>query len=228
MEDLGVSEDEGRERIARSKAWQKANVLRGKGSSKPSPRPLQLDNGASGQHRPGGFRRALTGIGASGEGLDLAPFSPWRRSGPGTASLSAAKWRQLKAGFRMMGRQKQKDTIDQTKSAELMAELVAGIPAALMLASMFQRDEHGNKRIPILLEQLKISMKELKRSEKDSGDRHIEWRIHLEYGNGITRQSWFVDRTITEFSTSTCQLQSSDLFETNQAQAWVQQTTKIS
>jgi phospholipase D1/2 len=77
--------------------------------------------------------------------------SPWKRhGGDRTSSISAQKWRQLKAGLKMIGpRKKAENTIDHAKSAELLAELTAGIPAALILASMFQRDEHGNKRIPI-------------------------------------------------------------------------------
>jgi phospholipase D1/2 len=59
------------------------------------------------------------------------------------------EWRQLKAGLKMIGPRKKAEI--PSMSAELLAELTAGIPAALILASMFQRDEHGNKRIPILL-----------------------------------------------------------------------------
>jgi phospholipase D1/2 len=92
---------------------------------------------------------------------------------------------------------------DHAKSAELMAELLAGAPAALFLASMFQRDESGHKRIPVLLEQLKFSIvdvsKETKEGEGKSGDRHLNFRINLEYGSGLTRMKWFVNRTVGDF-----------------------------
>ncbi|MCV5333600.1 hypothetical protein OFD71_35550, partial [Escherichia coli] len=75
------------------------------------------------------------------------------------STLSAARWRQIKNSFRMLGQSKKKErTPDHEKSAELLAELSAATPAALILASMFQRDEHDHRRIPVLLEQLKLQI----------------------------------------------------------------------
>ena len=145
--------------------------------------------------RPGTFRRAFTGIRDRHDGEP----SPWRARGDRTASLSAAKWRQIKAGLRLIGRQrKAQTTIDHAKSAELLAELSAGTPAALMLASMFLRDEHGNRRVPILLEQVKVRIHDAREGEQ--GGRQTWFRVELEYGNGLTRMKWVIHRHFLDFA----------------------------
>lgn len=130
------------------------------------------------------------------DGTEAAPSSP-----PGYQSASAAKWRALKAGIRMMGqRKKEESKIDREKSAELMAELTAATPAVVIFASMFQRDEHGNKRIPILLEQLKVKISDTdKNPSKGSGRSHSVFRIELEYGSGLTRMKWVIYREFRDF-----------------------------
>jgi phospholipase D1/2 len=113
---------------------------------------------------------------------------------------SAAKWRALKAGIRMIGkRQKEESKIDREKSAELVAELSAGTPAAVILASMFQRDEHGQKRIPILLEQLKVKITDSHHSQKGAGRAQTTFRLELEYGSGLTRMKWVIHREFRDF-----------------------------
>ena len=189
-----VSEDEGRQRLHGDSGWRRS-VLRGMSGYGRHGRSHQRS--ASEQNRPSTLRRALTGIGASAEGGEP---SPWRLRGERTASISAAKWRQIKAGLRMMGRQRRSQrTIDKAKSAELLAEISAGFPAALMLASMFQRDEHGNRRIPVLLEQLTLKLTDIQEIVR-SGDRQTTFRIDLEYGNGLNRMKWVIQRHIKDFT----------------------------
>ena len=96
-------------------------------------------------------------------------------------------------------RRRAESAVDHVKSAELLAELIAGVPAALLFASMFQRDEHGSRRIPVLLEQLKVRVAD---SEFDShsGDRHLVFRIELEYGSGMTRMKWVIHRSLKDFA----------------------------
>ena len=198
----GVSEDEWRDRLSRESPWRRGSAWvqgpRGQSYStgrRPNPPP------SSEAGRPSNFRRALTGFGGTTEGGDGSPFSPWKhRSGDRTSSVSAAKWRQLKANIRMIGRRKVEHTVDQIKSAELLAELAAGVPAALLVASMFQRDEHGNKRIPILLEQVKVRLTDSRQVDSKSGDRHMVFRIELEYGNGLTRMKWVIHRALRDFA----------------------------
>lgn len=138
-------------------------------------------------------RRSVDGSGERPNGI---PGSPG-----GYQSASAAKWRALKAGIRMMGqRKKEESKIDREKSAELMAELTAATPAVVIFASMFQRDEHGNKRIPILLEQLKVKISDTdKNPSKNSGRTHAVFRIELEYGSGLTRMKWVIYREFRDF-----------------------------
>lgn len=198
----GVSEDEGRDRLTHDNHWRRGSAwvhgtrgLSYGGGRKNNPQS------PGDERRPSNIRR-FTGFGGSADDPDATPFSPWKlRRSDRTSSVSAAKWRQLKAGLRMIGQRRKADnTVDHAKSAELLAELTAGVPAALILASMFQRDEHGNKRIPILLEQLKVRLTDSKQVDSKSGDRHMIFRIELEYGNGLTRMKWVIHRALRDFA----------------------------
>ncbi|KAI9719039.1 MAG: hypothetical protein M1812_003669 [Candelaria pacifica] len=197
----GVSEDEGRDRLAKDSPWRRGSawVQSARGYSYTSHRRQESQDAADGK-RPSNFRR-LTGFGGGSEGANASP-SPWRLRGERTSSVSAQKWRQLKAGLKMIGqRKKEENRIDHAKSAELLAELLAGPPAALIIASMFQRDEHGHKRVPILLEQLKVRLTDSEmRESKQPGDRHMMFRIELEYGSGLTRMKWVIRRALRDFT----------------------------
>ncbi|KAL8681460.1 MAG: hypothetical protein Q9186_002406 [Xanthomendoza sp. 1 TL-2023] len=199
----GFSEDEGRDRMQRSSPWRRGSawVHGPRGLSYGGSRRSEPQS-ATEPRRPMTIRR-FTGFGSS-EDPNAPPFSPWKSlKDTRTSTVSAAKWRQLKAGIRMIGqRRKAENTVDHAKSAELLAELTAGVPAALILASMFQRDEHGNKRIPILLEQLKVRVtdSDSKHIDSKTGDRHMIFRIELEYGNGPTRMKWVIHRALRDFA----------------------------
>ena len=198
----GVSEDEGRERMNRNTRWRKGVEWGSRGLSYAGNRKHSQQQSTE-ERRPSNLRRALTGFGATTEGPDASsPFSQWRmHRGERATTMSAAKWRQIKAGLKAFGqRRKAENTIDHAKSAELLAELTAGVPAALMLASMFQRDEHGNKRIPILLEQLKVRITDSVQVDSKAGDRHMIFRIEMEYGNGLTRMKWIIHRALRDFA----------------------------
>ncbi|KAJ5780902.1 hypothetical protein N7457_006062 [Penicillium paradoxum] len=189
----GVSEDEGRERLSRrmrSRPW--ANT---RGAS-------YTDRDADAnqdEQRPSNLRR-LTGFGGP-SGNDESLTASWRRhrTERGT-SASAQRWKQIKAGLKLIGQRRRPDNaVDNKKSAELLAELASAVPAALILASAFQRDEHGSKRIPILLEQLKVRVTD-SRIDSHSGDRHLVFRIEMEYGSGMTRMKWIIFRTLRDFA----------------------------
>lgn len=194
----GVSEDEGRDRLNRDNAWRRRSAWMS------TTRALnhggtRHESHHSQDERRGSNLRRLAGLGppdnAEGSGTG------WRRHRMDRgSSLSAQKWRQIKAGFKMIAqRRKAESTVDHVKSAELLAELTSGIPAALLLASMFQRDEHGSRRIPILLEQLKVQVTD-SQFDSHSGDRHLVFRIELEYGSGMTRMKWVIHRTLRDFA----------------------------
>lgn len=198
----GVSEGEGRDRLGKESPWRRGShwVHSARGQSYAG----TLENGdriGSEQKRPSNLRR-FTGFAASHDGADGSPSGLWKLRNERASTLSAAKWRSVKASFKLIGRQKKEENrIDNAKSAELLAELTAGTPAALILASMFQRDEHGNKRIPILLEQLKLRVTDSRKVHgKSSSERHVVFRIELEYGSGLTRMKWVIHRSLRDFA----------------------------
>lgn len=119
---------------------------------------------------------------------------------PGEGSAAYLKWQKLKDSLKAMGRSKKEESkVDKQKSAELVAELTAGTPAVAMLASMFQRDEHGNKRIPVLLEQLKVKIMDSRPPGKGASRYHTIFKIELEYGSGLTKMSWTIHREFRDF-----------------------------
>ncbi|RMJ25252.1 Phospholipase D1 [Aspergillus sp. HF37] len=192
----GVSEDEGRDRLTRDSNWRRRNtwLTNARGLSYSG---RQAENHE--ERRPSNLRR-LTGLAGPSDNAD-GPTAPWRRHRADRgSSLGTQRWRQIKAGLKLIGQRRKADhTVDHAKSAELLAELTSGVPAALILASMFQRDEHGSKRIPILLEQLKVRVTD-SRIDSHSGDRHLVFRIELEYGSGMTRMKWIIYRTLKDFA----------------------------
>jgi phospholipase D1/2 len=193
---VGVSEDEGRDRLAKS-AWRRGlEGARGLSYAPRSSRPANDAAEQSDSARPTTARR-FTGFAA----LD-GSASPWRGRGERQQSTSAQKWKQVKAGLKLLGQRKKDERVkvDHQKSTELMAELLAGSPAAIFLASMYQRDEHGRRKIPVLLEQLKITIPSSQNRESKSGDRHMVFTINLEYGSGPSRMSWTIHRTLRDFS----------------------------
>ncbi|OAQ70723.1 phospholipase D1 (PLD1) [Pochonia chlamydosporia 170] len=148
--------------------------------------------------RRAGHVRRITVFGGGGvsDGDALTPRRPFFNS-ERASNFGAQKWKQVKSTLKLL-RQKKEDRFDYFKSAELMAELRAGAPAVLMLASMIQRDEHGNKRIPVLLEQLKLKIQDSAPIPDDDKERHWIFTIELEYGSGPSRMSWTVIRTIKD------------------------------
>ncbi|KAK8240908.1 hypothetical protein IWZ00DRAFT_556256 [Phyllosticta capitalensis] len=193
---MGLSEDEGRDMLAKESAWRRG--LHGRRRLSFSGRRPDAVHDSDGPRRPSHLRR-FTGIGTRMDGQDSP--SAWKQRSERTTSISAQKWRQLKQGLKMLGKQrKEENRIDHAKSAELVAELLAGAPAALFLASMFQRDEHGHKRVPILMEQLKVRITDSSKISDKAGDRHYSFRIELEYGSGMTRMKWVVHRTVRDFA----------------------------
>lgn len=177
----GYSEDEGRTRMGnKESAWT---------------RGLHSARGLS----YGGLRRHDPNAEDGDPTSERRPA--WRMRSERTSSLSAQKWKSIKNSLKLLGNRAKADRqVDHAKSAELMAELLAGAPAALFLASMFQRDEHGHKRIPVLLEQLKVTITDTDKSKDKDGDRHTPLRIELEYGSGLTRMKWVVYRTVADFA----------------------------
>lgn len=187
----GMSEGEGRDQLVRP-SWMRgsswARSLRDEPRDSESPSGRGLANA-----------RALTSVGAGGGVSDGGAMSPRRPffSGERASTFGAKQWKQVKNTLRLL-RQKKEDRFDFAKSAELMAELRAGAPAALMLASMIQRDEHGNKRIPVLLEQVRLRIRDSRPDTDGDSERHWLFTIDLEYGSGPSRMKWTIIRSIRD------------------------------
>ncbi|OKL63463.1 hypothetical protein UA08_02078 [Talaromyces atroroseus] len=199
----GVSEDEGRDRLNMDSQWRKRSnawLSSARGLAYSGRQDAQNSNNNNNEERRPMNLRRLTTFGTP-TGEQEGSKEIWRRHKTERgSSLSAQRWRQIKAGLKLIGQRRKADnTVDHAKSAELLAELTSGIPAALILASMFQRDEHGSRRIPILLEQLKVQITD-SRIDSNSGDRHLVFRIELEYGSGMTRMKWIIHRTLRDFA----------------------------
>lgn len=190
-----MSDGEAREQLRRR------SFLRGYSYMDSAPRGPDDDADDADSPAPGrraGHLRRITVLGGGGlsDGDAMSPRRPFFNS-ERASHFGVQKWKQVKSTLKLL-RQKKEDRFDYFKSAELMAELRAGAPAVLMLASMIQRDEHGNKRIPVLLEQLKLRIKDSCPMPDDDKDRHWIFTIELEYGNGPSRMSWTVIRTIRD------------------------------
>ncbi|KAH8602252.1 hypothetical protein B0O99DRAFT_135548 [Bisporella sp. PMI_857] len=192
-----VSEGEGRDRAGEQSAWRRgsswmANVR--------SPNPREFE-GTPSSRRPSNFRRAFTGMAGQSDGDGTGSKRPFLGAERAT-TFGAQRWKMLKHGLKLLGKGKEEHRVDYMKSAELMAELRAGAPAALMLASMIQRDDNGNKRIPVILEQLKVHVADSKPSFDDPSEteRHLVFRIELEYGSGLNRMKWVIDRSLRDFA----------------------------
>ncbi|RYO97966.1 hypothetical protein DL764_007227 [Monosporascus ibericus] len=195
----GLSEGEGRDQLAeRRRHWARAGTWVGS----PHPEASATDDLDTSLARVHGHRRRISNMFSQGGASDGEALQPTRRPFFGAdrkATFGAHKWKQVKNTFRLFGGGKKKiDQFDYYKSAELMAELRAVTPAVVMLASMIQRDDRGNRRIPVLLEQLNLRVVDSQPGESGDSDRHSVFTIALEYGSGVSRMRWTVTRSIWE------------------------------
>ncbi|KAL1839960.1 hypothetical protein VTJ49DRAFT_965 [Mycothermus thermophilus] len=192
IDDHGYSEGEGRDRLAVQRGLRRGTWMSRMGDD--------VDDGDS----PGGLRvghhfRRLSTLGGGGGASDGDAMSPRRPffGADRASTFGVQKWRQVKGALKML-RQKKDEQFDFSKSAELMAELFGGAPAVLMLASMIQRDEHGNKRIPVLLEQLRLRIVDSAPAPDKDSERHWIFTMELEYGSGPSQMKWTIERTIKD------------------------------
>lgn len=141
------------------------------------------------------FRRiSMFGVGGGASDGDAvaSPRRP-RFGGERYSTFTGHRWKQVKNTLGLL-RHRRGERIDYLKSTELMGELRAGAPAVVMFASMLQRDEHGHKKIPVLLEQVRVTISDS--VVRGDSERHTLFTIHLEYGNGPNRMIWKVKRSM--------------------------------
>ena len=197
--DHGLSDDELTRHQGRPSLWRRGAPWMDPTMRPPSDDNEDLDASHVVGRRRGHMRRNLSvgGDGGVSEGDAMAIRRP-RFGAERASTYGAYKWRQVKNTLKLL-RQKKEDRFDYYKSAELMAELRAGAPAVLMLASMIQRDEHGNKRIPVLLEQLKLRVVDSYPEVADeNSNRHWYFVFELEYGSGPSRMNWTITRSLRD------------------------------
>ncbi|KAK1750836.1 phospholipase D1 [Echria macrotheca] len=189
----GVSEGEGRDRLTREQNPRRPAPWAAGGRSAEG-EEAESPSGRGMSHH---FRRFSALGGGASDGDAVTPRRPLF-GGERATTFGAQKWRQVKNTLKLL-RRKEDERFDYYKSAELMAELRAVAPAVLILASMIQRDEHGNKRIPVLLEQLRLHIRDSTPVEEKDSERHWLFTIELEYGSGPSQMKWTIKRTIRDF-----------------------------
>ncbi|RKF54655.1 Phospholipase D1 [Erysiphe neolycopersici] len=197
------SDGDGEDQFNNHRAWRRSShwIIGGRSHGLSGGQESQHGDIGSSFRRPH-IKRAITGLGGGlSDGEPSTPKRPFLGSERAT-TFGAQRWRIIRQGLKMLGQKKEEHKVDYLKSAELMAELRAGAPAALMLASMVQRDEHGNKRIPVLLEQVKIQVTDSKSTvdEPLDSERHLVFRIDLEYCSGLNRMKWVIHRSLRDFA----------------------------
>ncbi|KAG5513409.1 hypothetical protein PMAC_001473 [Pneumocystis sp. 'macacae'] len=109
--------------------------------------------------------------------------------------LFLQKWNALKSGIKLKNFKK-KDKKDTHISVNLISQLEAATPAVIILASVFQRDDNGRQRVPVLLDQLKINVLDAKNTKSRS---HALFQIKLKYGDGEDSVEWSVYKEWKDF-----------------------------
>ena len=189
----GVSEDEGRARLSQSPGWR----LRSSAWLRDAQNQSFMARRRASRTEETPERRGLRLLRRAGTGNEETQT-------PSRLKMTEAreKWRRIApkvmTAMRMRTRRPEKKGVDYVKSAELMAELIAGSPAAIIFASHFQPDELRRKKVPVLLEQLKIRIPTVEKTSETS-ERHAKFKIELEYGNGLMRMDWSIDRYLSDF-----------------------------
>ncbi|QSL67046.1 hypothetical protein MERGE_001433 [Pneumocystis wakefieldiae] len=105
------------------------------------------------------------------------------------------KWNALKSSIKLKNfKKREKKNIHNP--VRLLSQLEAGVPAVLIFASVFQRDDSGRRRVPILLDQLKIDVLDSKNTKSRS---HTLFQIKLKYGDGEDAVEWSIYREWRDF-----------------------------
>ena len=101
-------------------------------------------------------------------------------------------------------------TAAQPQTVNITDELIAGGLSALMLRLWFERDEHGNRRVPLLFHRLRVRISDS--LAPLSGNKAV-FRIECEYANGAAR--WVVYRQLRDFVTLHTHYRLSNVYNRN-------------
>ncbi|BGP07097.1 Phospholipase D1 [Rhodotorula toruloides] len=143
----------------------------------------------SGTSTPRGGESEDEGAASSGPG-------PKRPAG---AARRGSAWNVVKNRFGVAGgdkgRKKKEKQGASLTGHELVSELATGVlPLVLVKMATMDRDDKGDKRIPILMNYLKLKITD---SVYPFHDRHAIFRIELEYGDGAVK--WVIYRELKDF-----------------------------
>ncbi|ODV83500.1 hypothetical protein CANARDRAFT_177654 [[Candida] arabinofermentans NRRL YB-2248] len=83
------------------------------------------------------------------------------------------------------------------KTAFLVDSMIAGYPIALIISTYFTNDEHGVKRVPMLLHLLSLALTDV---TNNPNTKKRKFRVDLEYGIGDNLLKWSLEKTAREFS----------------------------
>lgn len=83
---------------------------------------------------------------------------PQRQQSLPSSHPTSKTWQALRAGIRLKASKKGGDFLSKTPAGiDLITELQMGVLPAQLVKLYLERDEHGNMRIPVLLNHLKVS-----------------------------------------------------------------------
>ncbi|EPQ28717.1 uncharacterized protein PFL1_03521 [Pseudozyma flocculosa PF-1] len=141
-----------------------------------------------------------TGSGDDKEGGPSGAGGEPARQGSGSRDDSATtpsgqaqnRWAQLKKMVREKA--KKEELKNQAAQMDLAKELQTGILPVFLLKMAIERDEQKHRRIPVLLNHLKLRVTD---SVNPLHSTHAVFRIELEYGNGLVK--WVVYRELRDF-----------------------------
>ncbi|CEH19132.1 Phospholipase D1 [Ceraceosorus bombacis] len=116
---------------------------------------------------------------------------------PQTPGAGAARWGALRQRLQQSQALKKRGRPDKVAAAgpmNVVTELQSGILPVFLLKMSLERDEQKNRRIPVLLNHLKLRITD---SVNPLHNTHAVFRIELEYGDGLVR--WVCYRELRDF-----------------------------
>ncbi|GAA5906624.1 hypothetical protein JCM6882_008077 [Rhodosporidiobolus microsporus] len=115
---------------------------------------------------------------------------------PGAAQRRGSAWNVVREKLKGDKAKKKKEAQGASLTGhELISELATGVlPLVLVKMAVMDRDEQGEKRIPILLNYLKLRITD---SVYPFHDKHAIFRIELEYGDSAVK--WVIYRELKDF-----------------------------
>ncbi|GAA5822012.1 hypothetical protein JCM11251_004824 [Rhodosporidiobolus azoricus] len=116
---------------------------------------------------------------------------------PSQAQRRGSAWNVVRERLKGEGKGKKKKEAQGASLSghELVSELALGVlPLVLVKMAVMDRDEQGEKRIPILLNYLKLRITD---SIYPFHDKHAIFRIELEYGDSAVK--WVIYRELKDF-----------------------------